>query len=76
VTNELQRGTVDGRYHVSRHLAIGLVYWYDKYDVNDFALGPVSSLAQPTGTPALLMLGYFYRPYTANSVMGRLTYLW
>jgi hypothetical protein len=45
--------------------------------VNDFALGPVASLAQPANvTPTLMMLGYFYRPYTANSVMGRLTYLW
>ncbi len=77
VMNELQRGTVDGRYFVSRHLALGLVYWYDKYRVDDFALGPVTSLAQPaTATPTLMMLGYFYRPYTANSLMGRLTYLW
>jgi hypothetical protein len=77
VMNELQRGTVDGRYFVSTHLTIGLVYWFDKYKVDDFALSPVSSLAQPaTGAPTLMMLGYFYRPYTANSLMGRLTYLW
>jgi MtrB/PioB family decaheme-associated outer membrane protein len=77
IVNELQRGTVDGRYFLSRRLAVGLVYWYDKYRVEDFALGPVASLAQPaTGTPTLLMLGYFYRPYTANTVMGRLSYLW
>jgi hypothetical protein len=37
----------------------------------------VSSLAQPaTASPGIMMLGYFYRPYTANSVMGRITYLW
>jgi len=77
VMNELQRGTIDGRYFISRRLAVGLVYWYDKYKVDDFALGPVASLAQPaTATPSLMMLGYFYRPYTANSLMGRLTYLW
>jgi MtrB/PioB family decaheme-associated outer membrane protein len=77
VMNELQRGTIDGRYFVSRRLAVGLVYWFDKYRVDDFALGPVASLAQPaTATPALMMLGYFYRPYTANTVMGRITYLW
>jgi MtrB/PioB family decaheme-associated outer membrane protein len=77
VMNELQRGTVDGRYFVTRHLAVGLVYWFDKYRVDDFALSPVASLAQPaTATPALMMLGYFYRPYTANSVMARMTYLW
>jgi MtrB/PioB family decaheme-associated outer membrane protein len=77
VMNELQRGTVDGRYFVTRHFALGAVYWFDKYKVDDFALSPVSSLAQPaTATPALMMLGYFYRPYTANTVMGRITYLW
>jgi hypothetical protein len=58
-------------------LAVGLVYWFDKYRVDDFALGPVASLAQPaTAAPTLMMLGYFYRPYTANSLMGRITYLW
>jgi hypothetical protein len=77
VINELQRGTIDSRYFINRRFAVGLVYWFDKYKVDDFALGPVASLAQPaTATPALMMLGYFYRPYTANSVMGRLTYLW
>ena len=73
----LQRGTIDGRYFVSRRVAVGLVYWFDKYRVDDFALSPVASLAQPaTATPTLMMLGYFYRPYTANSLMVRLTYLW
>jgi hypothetical protein len=77
VKNELQRGTVDGRYFLTRQLAVGLLYWYDKYRVDDFALGPVASLSQPANaTPTLMMLGYFYRPYTANSIMARLTYLW
>jgi MtrB/PioB family decaheme-associated outer membrane protein len=79
VKNELQRGTIDGRYFVTRRFAVGLVYWYDSYKVDDFALGPVASLSQPASTPTaptLMLLGYFYRPYTANSVMGRITYLW
>jgi hypothetical protein len=77
VMNQLQRGTIDGRYFLTKRFAVGLVYWYDQYKVDDFALGPVASLAQPaTATPALMMLGYFYAPYTANTVMGRITYLW
>ena len=77
VLNTLQRGTIDGRYFISRRFAVGAVYWFDKYRVDDFALSPVASLAQPaTGTPTLMMLGYFYAPYTANTVMGRMTYLW
>ena len=77
VTNMLQRATIDGRYFVTKQFAVGLVYWFDKYEVSDFALSPVASLAQPaTGTPTLMMVGYFYAPYTANTVMGRITYLW
>ncbi|MEO8256478.1 MAG: MtrB/PioB family decaheme-associated outer membrane protein [Acidobacteriota bacterium] len=77
VVNELQRGTIDGLYFITRRLAVGLAYWFDKYKVDDFALGPVESLAQPaTATPTLMMLGYFYRPYTANTVTARLTVLW
>src|SRR5262249_31378493 len=78
VLNEFQHGTVDCRYFVTRHLAVGGVYWFDKYRTDDFALGPVSSLAQPANaaSPTLMMLGYFYRPYRANSVTARLTYLW
>lgn len=74
VMNEFQRGTLDLRYYLTSHLAAGFVYWYDKYDVNDFALGSqtLTSIAQPS----FLMLGYLYKPYTANTVWGRVTYLW
>jgi MtrB/PioB family decaheme-associated outer membrane protein len=74
VLNEFQRASVDARYYITTHLAAGVAYWYENYKVNDFALGPqtLPSIAQPS----FLMLGYLYRPYTANTVMGRLTYLW
>jgi MtrB/PioB family decaheme-associated outer membrane protein len=74
VVNALQRGTVDVRYYLTRHVALGGVYWYDRYRVNDFALGAetLTTLAEPS----FLMLGYRYRPYTANTIIGRLTYLW
>ena len=77
ITNKLQRGTVDARYFLTQHVAIGLVYWYDKYDVTDFALGPQASLALPaTASPALMTMGNYYRPYSANTFWGRFTYLW
>jgi MtrB/PioB family decaheme-associated outer membrane protein len=74
VINELQRLTTDVRYTLTAHLAASGVYWYDSYRVNDFALGAatLNSLAQPS----FLMLGYLYRPYTANTIMARLTYSW
>jgi MtrB/PioB family decaheme-associated outer membrane protein len=74
VVNALQRGTVDVRYYVTRHLALGGAYWYDKYSVNDFAFG--SQTLTTLVEPSFLMLGYLSRPYTANSITGRLTYIW
>lgn len=77
VTNQLQRGTADVRYFITKHFAAGVVYWYDKYDVSDFALGPTASLASPAAaTSTLMLMGYNYRPYSANTFWGRLTYLW
>jgi MtrB/PioB family decaheme-associated outer membrane protein len=77
VTNKLRRATLDAKYFVTPHLAIGAVYWYDDYQVNDFALGPQPGLALPaTASPAIVMMGYQYLPYTANTVSARFTYLW
>ena len=74
VVNELQRATVDVRYHFTKHVGAGVVYWYDKYTVNDFAMNPqtLNTIAQPS----FLMIGYMYRPYTANTFSGRFTYYW
>jgi MtrB/PioB family decaheme-associated outer membrane protein len=74
VVNQLQRLTTDVRYALTAHLAASGVYWYDSYRVNDFALGTetIMSVVQPS----FLMLGYLYRPYTANTIMARLTYTW
>jgi MtrB/PioB family decaheme-associated outer membrane protein len=74
VVNELQRATADLRYHFTSHLGAGIVYWYDKYSVNDFAMGTqtLTTIAQPS----FLMIGYLARPYTANTISGRFTYYW
>jgi hypothetical protein len=72
VVNDLQRGTADLRYYITAHLTAGVAYWYDKYAVNDYALQPQTSLAQPS----FLTLGYYYAPYTANTLTGRLSYRW
>jgi MtrB/PioB family decaheme-associated outer membrane protein len=74
VVNELQRATADLRYRLSPRFGAGLVYWYDKYTVNDFAMGTqtLTSIAQPS----FLMIGYLFRPYTANTISGRFTYYW
>ncbi len=74
VANALQSGTADVRYFLTSKLAVGLVYWYDRYRVEDFALGPTT--IDRLDLPGSLYLGYLYRPYTAHSAWLRLTYLW
>jgi hypothetical protein len=74
VINELQRATAEIRHRFTPHVGAGIVYWYDKYTVNDFAAGTqtLTSIAQPS----FLTIGYLARPYTANTVSGRFTYYW
>ncbi len=74
VINELQRATADVRYHFTKKFSAGLMYWFDKYSVNDYAMGAqtLNTIAQPS----FLMIGYLYTPYTANTVQGRFTYYW
>lgn len=85
VKNELLRTEVDLTYEISRNLRAGVAYWFDDYNVQDFALGPttLTGIALPAvqeGQPIVatnaLLLGYLYRPYTAHAGFVRLTYLW
>ena len=73
--NELQRASVDFKYFLSQHFAAGFVYWYDNYKVDDFAMSPSYVIGNRT-LPDGIMLGYFLRPYRANTGWFRLTYLW
>jgi MtrB/PioB family decaheme-associated outer membrane protein len=85
VRNELLRAEIDISYELAHNLRLGVAYWFDDYNVEDFALGPetISGIAFPPvqegeqapSTNALL-LGYQYRPYTAHVGFVRLTYGW
>jgi len=74
VHNKLQQLHLDARYRLSSRLALNLSYLYEPFDVYDFAFDPtvVNSIVQPSS----LVLGYVYRPYTANSGVISLRYLW
>lgn len=85
VKNELLRGEIDLGYEIASNVRFGVTYWFDDYQVQDFALGPttLTGIALPPvqeGAPVVatnaLLLGYLYRPYTAHAAMLRLTYLW
>lgn len=70
--SELGRGTADVVYSLTKNVGIGVTYWYEQYRVKDFTL---DEQATPTLNLAnSLLLGYLYRPYTANTVWGRIVY--
>ncbi len=72
--NDLQTGTADVRVHLSRRVALGLLYWYDKYDVDDFFAGESTlDRIDPAGS---LLLGNVFRPYEASSAAVRLICNW
>jgi hypothetical protein len=85
VINELLRGSVDVTYRLTNQVGIGVAYWYEDFNTQDFALGPttMSDIALPAVQPGLpvsatnsLLLGYMYEPYTAHTGIVKLSYRW
>lgn len=74
VLNQRNRFTADAEYTLTRHFGVGLVYWIEKYTVNDFAFSP--STLNSVAMPSFIALDYWYRPYTANTIWARLRVLW
>jgi len=74
VFNKLQQLHIDARHRLTSHLAASLSYLYEPLRIYDFAFDPsvVNSIVQPSS----LVMGYVYRPYTANSFNFGLRYLW
>jgi len=88
VTNKWQRATVDLRYSISEKVGLGAAWWYEKFEVEDYAtinsngpqtlprpeLGGQSATARIDWLGSLLT-GYGNRPYTGNTVFLRLFYM-
>jgi hypothetical protein len=72
--NKLQDLRLDVRHRINRRLAGTLSYVYEPSKIYDFAFDPsvINSIVQPSS----LILGYQYRPYTANSVVFGILYYW
>jgi hypothetical protein len=88
VTDKWQRATIDVAYSFSKKLGVGASYWYEKFDVEDFATintaGPQTlpraELGAQTETPRIdwlgsITTGYAVRPYTGQTLFLRLFYL-
>ena len=58
----------------TKKLAGTFAYLYEPLKIYDFAFDPsvVNGIVQPSS----LVMGYVYRPYTANSFTFGLRYLW
>jgi hypothetical protein len=84
VTNTWKRLTTDINYFFTKRVGFGVGYWYEKYDVSDWATvdtnGPVDAIGAATGTPRVdylgeLTLGYGSRPYKGSTGFFRILYL-
>jgi MtrB/PioB family decaheme-associated outer membrane protein len=67
--NRFDRATADVRYYINEKVALNFAYWFDRFQVEDFTVpepapGETAPRVDPQG---LLSLGYFTRPYTANT---------
>ena len=74
VFNKLQQLHIDARHRLTNNLAATFSYLYEPLRIYDFAFDPsvVNGIVQPSS----LVMGYVYRPYTANSFVFGLRYLW
>ena len=74
VFNKLQQLHIDARHRITKNLAGTFSYLYEPLKIYDFAFDPsvVNGIVQPSS----LVMGYVYRPYTANSFVFGLRYLW
>ncbi len=75
VTNRWQRATIDVRYFMTSKAGLGVGYWYNKFDVNDYQTLNLSDGTPRTDYVGSLMLGYGYRPFNASTGFLRVFYL-
>lgn len=73
--NQISGGRADAQYFVRENIAVGVVYLYEAYRVEDFSLNPTIINTLNIGT-ATIYSGYLYRPYTAHAGWLKISYLW
>jgi MtrB/PioB family decaheme-associated outer membrane protein len=74
VRNVFHVAKVDLRQTLTRQLALGVGYRFDRYEVDDFALSP-GTLNSPL-IPTYMNLMNQWRPYAAHTGSVRLIYAW
>ena len=73
VFNKLQQLHIDARHRMTKNLAATFSYLYEPLKIYDYAFDPsvVNGIVQPSS----LVMGYVYRPYTANSFIFGVHYI-
>jgi hypothetical protein len=74
VKHETRAASGDVRVTLSRNVALGAMYWYDRYTVDDFSFS--ESTLNRLDLPGSLFLGSVYRPYLVKSGGLRLICTW
>jgi MtrB/PioB family decaheme-associated outer membrane protein len=74
VFNKLQQLHLEARYRIKKNMAATFSYLYEPLSIFDYAFDPsvVNGIVQPSS----LVMGYVYRPYTANTFTFGLRCLW
>jgi MtrB/PioB family decaheme-associated outer membrane protein len=84
VTNTWKRLTFDVNYFFTKKVGVGIGYWFENYDVNDWATvdenGPVNAIGSATGTPRVdylgeILTGNGFRPYEGSTGFFRILYV-
>ena len=70
----LTTGRADVRYFVRPNVALGVGYWYEEYRSEDFSLN--GTTINQLNLPSAILSGYYYRPYTGQTLWLRMSYLW
>ena len=76
IKSDLTRASVDAVYEINRHISLGVTYWYDKYDVQDFTLDTAAQSPTAIVTGNNMLLYYTYAPYKAHTTWGRVIVKW
>jgi Putative outer membrane beta-barrel porin, MtrB/PioB len=73
--NRLSDARADMQYFIRPNVALGVVYWYEQYRVDDFALNSATINTLNIGTSTVYS-GYLYQPYTSHTAWLKIAYLW
>jgi hypothetical protein len=74
IAHDIDRVTSDVIYALTNRLALGVSYWFERYDVDEFGLDQTA--IDRLDLPGSTLLGYVYRPYRAHVAWLRLSYRW